>query len=254
MKYLYTAVALLLTMTAQGQSDSVRTEYKTEDEKISSTEVKRFIRYLTRANVEEKTLIKVGIWPGNIKQTTGIYRTTQLIMNVFASVEHKISPGISVLVGLKNSMAYVTSRSPLTLNPMTGTVEQKSYGTGVSASVGVRYYYAMRKHIRAGKSANNFSGNYLGSHVNQTVYLYQYARSYNYQSQTYRVNETKGSDTPYTPSIDVVYGLQRRLWRRGYADINAGPRLVFSNPTSRVISERGASVTLQISAQIGLGW
>lgn len=63
MRCLQTILLALLTLTAQAQSDSVRTEYKTEDESISKSEIKRFIRYITRANVEEKTLVKVGFWP-----------------------------------------------------------------------------------------------------------------------------------------------------------------------------------------------
>ncbi|WP_266363025.1 hypothetical protein [Tellurirhabdus rosea] len=54
---------LLTTPLFAQQSDTLRTTVTQEECRLTSEEINRFICYVTRANVEEKTLIKFGLSP-----------------------------------------------------------------------------------------------------------------------------------------------------------------------------------------------
>ncbi|MEL6864445.1 MAG: hypothetical protein AAFP19_08505 [Bacteroidota bacterium] len=72
-----------------------------------------------------------------------------------------------------------------------------------------RWYYDMRKRIISGKSANNLSGNYIGLGL-----LSRWdARSYSFSSNTEVIQEY---------NILLKYGLQRRIFGKGYIDVNFG--------------------------------
>ena len=114
---IYIAVTLLFTLTAHAQTDSIRTEYQTEDDKISKSEVKRFIRYITQANVEEKTLVKLGVWPATERNTNYESRLFRVGANVEVAVEQKISPSLAILAGLDGDWRYSKYRNTRSLYP-----------------------------------------------------------------------------------------------------------------------------------------
>lgn len=68
-------------------------------------------------------------------------------------------------------------------------------------SGGIRYYYNLNRRILKGKSANNFSANYLGVEPNLRV---------NY----------RGGDSGF--SVKLLYGIQRRIGKYGYVDFDIG--------------------------------
>ena len=70
-----------------------------------------------------------------------------------------------------------------------------------SLSGGIRYYYNLNRRILRGKSANNFSANYIGVEPNL------------------RFNYRKG-DSGF--SVKLLYGIQRRIGKRGYVDFDVG--------------------------------
>ncbi|MDQ3290771.1 MAG: hypothetical protein M3Q05_05710, partial [Bacteroidota bacterium] len=71
----------------------------------------------------------------------------------------------------------------------------------VGISGGVRYYYNQQKRILKGKSANNFSANYLGAYLN---------------------GRTRPGENQQQLSVDLVYGIQRRLGRWAFVDFDLG--------------------------------
>ncbi len=203
MRPIYTAVILLLAITAQAQTDSVRTEYKTEDESISKSEVKRFIRYVTRANVEEKTLIKIGVWPATDRNTTYESRVFRVGANVEVAIEHKLSPSISVLAGLDGDWRYSKYRNTRSLYPA-GTITSEVFGYlperlstfNVNWKAGLRYYHNMNRSIKLGKSASNFSGNYLTAQVSKPLRTY-------FNNQYFDVNN---QEVIVRKNSDLLYG------------------------------------------------
>ena len=68
-------------------------------------------------------------------------------------------------------------------------------------SGGIRYYYNINRRILKGKSANNFSANYLGVEPNLR---------FNY----------RGGDSGF--SVKLLYGIQRRIGKNGYVDFDVG--------------------------------
>jgi hypothetical protein len=97
-----------------------------------------------------------------------------------------------------------------------------------------RWYWGMRKRVREGKGASNFSGNYLGlevMHFSRTGSAEDYLPRLIYRGAMLRV------------------GLQRRILRRGFIDISYGigmrdyPRTPYRRDETNIFSE----------ARVGLG-
>lgn len=255
MRYLYTSLILLFTIAAQAQSDSVRTEYQTEDASISKSEVKRFIRYITRANVEEKTLIKVGIWPGMDRSTDGQLELLRhrVGINAEVAVEQKISPSFSFLAGLNSYWRYFdyrlpTGNLPTGIDPFFVRTVVRSNVLDVEWKAGFRYYHGMANRIKKGTSANNFSGNYIGFTTSQALSQYKQEQLFNWVNG--EVVDRKRNSKLLGNSlfrVGMQYGVQRRIGRLGYIDINAGPELFYRGNSKYQLS-------LQLNAMIGLGW
>lgn len=101
--------------------------------------------------------------------------------------EQKFKPNWSWIVGSSYSADRAMYR------------EVVAYGGG-------RYYYNMNRRILKGKSANNFSANYIGSTAN-------YGRRFH------------SDDSQVT--WNLVYGIQRRVGRRGFFDFTVGLENIF---------------------------
>lgn len=256
MQRIYVVIAVMLfALSAQAQTDSVRTEYKTEDEKISSAEIKRFIRYITRANVEEKTLVKVGFWPTSDQNARFTYQKFRIGAVAEVAIERKISPSLSFLAGLGGSCSFITfdnqnsTNKLIAINPSNRFLTEKIINYGFDWKLGTRYYYGMAKRIREGKSANNFSGNYITAQVTGPVVSYQKNQIYDRLEEIEFTNKgILNSRNTQVTRILLAYGVQRRLGRLAYLDVNAGPELRYS------IQQPRRSFTFQLNALIGIGW
>jgi hypothetical protein len=115
-------------------------------------------------------------------------------------------------------------------------------GFAVRSQLAGRYYYNLNRRIRKGKSASNFSANYLslalgsslGRQAQETPFF-----GYDYGGPLARVDAA------------VLYGLQRRLGRYGFVDFNFGfPFHVTKQPN--VPSTPGV-VTIRLVALLRLG-
>lgn len=280
MRYLSIVVLLLFTISAQAQTDSLqtRTEYKAEDDEISTAELKRFFRYITRANVEEKTLIKVGIWPAAANQITtfNVRPFFQFGLSTDLSIERKLTPAFSVLVGFNNYLQFnsseilVPSSGPPVVGP-TAAYTSRTTTNLTFVKAGIRHYYAMPKRIRTGKSANNFSGNYVGLQLSQPLLFVRRVKTqdqFGQNGQTYILRTTvdwvrrassrdnRVVQDSYLPAISMFWGIQRRLGERGYVDLNLGPEIALGNPAanlSEYIASRQYGVALQFNASVGFG-
>lgn len=81
---------------------------------------------------------------------------------------------------------------------------------------GARYYFNMQKRILKSKSANNFSANYVSTRLNY---------------------KTRQLDNENQVSLDLLFGMQRRLWKYGYVDFDVGLENIihpFSNEDSGI--------------------
>ena len=95
---------------------------------------------------------------------------------------------------------------------------------------GVRYYFNMQRRILKGKSANNFSANYLSPRL------------------SYR-RRPGSEDGEGQLSVDLLFGIQRRLWKYGFIDFDIG----IENPV--IPFESGAfGVDFTTSITVGIGF
>ena len=263
--YLLLSYCCLVTTLVYAQSDSVRTEYKTEDEQISKSEIQRVIRYITRANIEEKTLIKLGGIPsGTPFSQTG--NSSSIGLNTELSVERKVSPSFSILFGFDNQFSVASYKrvSPLypTSNPEWRTDRSALFNS--SAKLATRYYYNMAARIKRGKSANNFSGTYIAFQGRQSVFQYSDNRQYELSSRDIRHYTQQSPFSIRNPiSLALQWGLQQRLGRYGYVDFNAGPEITMNNQISAFdvynnlrynTSLSPVQISLRVGVLVGLGW
>ncbi len=150
--------------------------------------------YLIRADKEEKGLVRITLLrvPGFPVPGFGY--------------EHKLRPAISVF-------ADAGARWGIQTDTIGGFSISSTGIRGVEIEGGVRYYYNIVKRIKKGKSANNFSANYLAYH-------------------TFLTSNTEDNDININIYPAVVYGIQRRLGDYGFFDFNVGLKTNFNNSFS----------------------
>ena len=190
------ALSLVLCATvSRAQEDTVRVSYSEEPATASNFSLKEKYRYFTRASLEEKSMFKVGIsrlnigWAGSFGLILGLEH--------IIAFERKIGVPFSVMGQYRNLNGF-NNNSP------------KEMGV----DVGVRYYYALPARIKKGKSANNFSANYFSLQSDNTLSWGEYITSFSPIQFEYRNNSVY--------SLSLLYGLQRRLGKYGYVDVNVG--------------------------------
>jgi len=175
---------MLICSFASGQS--VKVESSTEEMDTTKFKgLKRGYNRIIMAEREELTLVKVdllGLFGFLVTNIDSISHDVLLV-----SIEKKFKPEWSWNAGF-------------------GIQVGEESDTQASVRGAVRYYFNMEKRISKGKSANNFSANYVSSRL------------------VYRgVSDEEGSEV----SLDLIFGIQRRLWRYGYLDFDVGLENVF---------------------------
>ena len=196
---------LFTYLTAAAQQDSVSVTYAEEPADSSSFSLKEKYRYWTRANVEDKFMLKNGISGLGFGGDYGFF-----LENTF-SAEKKISVPFSVLAQFRL--------------PLTQWGRDDYWGVDVA----VRYYYSLRRRIRKGKSANNLSANYFSIQMDNT---WPDGSDFVVQALQPVVVETRVS---YIRQFSLLYGVQRRLGRLAYIDFNVGGSY---QPEGRVVNNR----------------
>lgn len=200
---------LLFSLTAHGQKlDSVQVSYGTETIQPDSANrqeplrrARVLYRRFVRAQIEEKTLITIAGLPfgGGSSQSSFWGFTSQV------GVEQKLTPFWSVLAAAitryRNEADYADRAI-------------------VRALFGARWYYSMKRRMAQGKSANNFSSQYLAIETGLPIWSRTTFRGDpNGQSIKYTPDPFT---TPDRPAVFVGIGLQRRLGRFGYFDLSGG--------------------------------
>ncbi|GAB3337989.1 hypothetical protein GCM10027299_49670 [Larkinella ripae] len=249
-------VFFLVRLVGNGQSqEPAPVSYSQEGRQMTTNELQRFYRYITRASVQEKTMVKLGIWPASDRGEQSEQRKFRAGFNAEWVVEQKLSPAFSFLAGFDAFWRYATyrQRDGVSLipnpNPAQANFPKKESRFQVNWKAGFRYYYAMPARIRNGKSANNFSGNYVAVQVAEP--LRKYSRYETYNPILKREENRRWTDNLLanpSPRLLLAYGIQRRLGSMGYADLQAGPEIQFSD------LHAGPSFSFQLTALIGLGW
>jgi len=203
-----TMVAIGIATAAFGQTDTVFTTISQEPGALApqqfKSEAERAFDFMTPAKWMFKADLGYSLF--NLFDDPGIR----------ISAETKLSEALSISANVQYDLesGRLTSREQLRL----GTT--------------IRWYYDMKKRIAAGKSASNFSGNYLAL---EPSWLGE-----------------KGSNYYTNSGAELIakFGIQRRLLRYGYFDLSYGLG-VKHNPASPY-SRGGWYLSTQPQLSLGL--
>jgi hypothetical protein len=217
---------------AQTVADTARVRYSEETVTDSSgyafeAGLGRKLRKITRLQIEERRLWKIGLTNFNIGGQAGFYG-----LNLIH--EQKLRTNWSVLAELSPSYLYFRN----------GFGGLPRGGVQVESQVAGRYYYNLNKRIRKGKSASNFSANYLSLGVGTGVGRLGYGTPYYYGGE--RGHAVRAS-------MAVLYGLQRRLGRYGFFDLNAGLPLPLLPQAGPLFPKHTLRFLLDVRLGIALG-
>ncbi len=184
---LIVVLSLLFSTRLWAQEDSVAITYSEEAADSSSFSLKEKYDYWTRATIEETSIFKVGLTQLGFASSRGL-----LLEHTFG-YEQKLTKAISMLGQYRFGMTNWDNAH-------------------MGADVAVRYYYSLPRRIRQGKSANNLSANYFSLQMDNT-----------WRGQEPHRRGFGETQTGYSNQFSLLYGIQRRLGKRGYFDINIGP-------------------------------
>ncbi|WP_345119763.1 hypothetical protein [Hymenobacter antarcticus] len=202
--------SLLMAGPAAGQTvpDSSRVSYSEEaapDPQPPQSVLEQQYRRLIRVQVEEQQMWKLGL--NNFTTTIGTDSTGESLYYLRAgphlTYERKLRPAWSVMAELSPDFIRFRDRG-------TGRLRNSFV---VRSQLAGRYYYNLARRIRKGKSASNFSANYLslalGSSVGRQAQETPFF-AYEYGGPAVRLDAA------------LLYGLQRRLGRYGFVDFTFG--------------------------------
>lgn len=199
--------AVLAYRVSAQQIDSTQLVYSQEIDSLPAKPESRLARAVyrrfVRAQIEEKTLIKAGILPTSAGFGTDGYSVWGFKSEV--AIERKLTPAFSVLFAGRTQYRRVSTSQ-----------NGSAIFNGVLAG---RWYYNMPNRIRKGKSANNFSDQYITLELDQLIWpqipssapIIVYPRS--------------------GPLVRAAFGAQRRLGRFIYLDASIGATYLQHRPT-----------------------
>jgi len=180
-------------------------------EEMDSTKFSKLVKsyqHIIMAEREELTLIKVDLLGPLLYVMSGIDSSKHNVLRL--SFEKKFKPEWSWIVAAE------------------GQANEHDF-TELRFRGGARYYFNMEKRILKGKSANNFSANYISSRLN------------------FKRKPLKDINTL---SLDLVFGIQRRLWKYGYVDFDIGiENIITSFGTGQTVG-----VEFTSSIQVGIAF
>ena len=199
---------VILCMCVAALAQEVTVESGTEE--MDSTRFSGLINSyekLIMAERDELTLIKVDLLGPFLYVMSGIDSSKHNLLRF--SFEQKVRPEWSWIVAFD------------------GQANEDGF-TELRYRGGVRHYFNMDKRILKGKSANNFSANYLSARMN------------------YKTRPPENEDQI---SLDLLFGIQRRIWKYGYIDFDIGIENIVSG-----FSGKSPGIDLTSSIQIGIAF
>jgi hypothetical protein len=211
--------------TAAGQTlpDSSRVSYGVEtiaEPTAAESGLQQKYGQLVRLQVEEQQLWKVGLNDFTSRGSGTALR--YLRTGVHLIYERKVRTAWSVMGEV--SPEFIRFR-----NDETASLRNSF---AVRSQLAGRYYYNLNRRIRKGKSASNFSANYLslalGSSIGKQAQETPYYR-YNHGGPVARLDAA------------LLYGLQRRLGHYGFVDFNFGVPIHISSKSSKSFPRRSTS-------------
>lgn len=223
-------VGLPGVVAAQTVPDTTRISYSEEtvtEVSAPATSLGSTYNKLARLQIEEQQLWKIGL--NNLALFyTGRQGKQYTRYGAYLIYERKLRPDISVMAELSPDIVRYRRETGA---PVRNRVTVRSQVAG-------RFYYNLNDRIRKGKSASNFSANYLSLAVGSGFGRRAHETPFYYYD----------TSKPFARAdLAMLYGLQRRLGRYGFVDFNVG---VCSKLVPE-IDDFGFATTLRIGLALG---
>ncbi|MDO7876183.1 hypothetical protein Q5H93_15670 [Hymenobacter sp. ASUV-10] len=227
------AAILLLARPTQAQTlpDTTGVRYTQETVADSDPDAAWLagLSKLTRLQIEEHRLWKIGL-----TQFAFGSASTDSRYGLNFIYEHKLRTNWSVMAEISPAL--------LRYRPLPTTARRT--GAEVESQVAARYYYNLNRRIRKGKSASNFSANYLSLALGSSLGRYGFGTPFTSdgsQGQSFRA------------SAALLYGFQRRLGRYGFFDLMAGLPLPLSPRLGPLFPKNSLNLLLDFRLGLALG-
>lgn len=240
-KNFFLAAWPLLAFSAFGQTPD--TTFLSIRQEEGLLEKPRFIDqydYLFGTKQPTRFLVKLNVAPA--VQPLGKYALEE--GSIFSNVLGDFDDISKAELGLEWKVAPALSLYAGGVVPTRGSKYYQGHYRGGGWRIEPRWYYEMPRRIRAGKSANNVSGNYIGL-------------EYQAFMQSDRDKEPATLFERYQfQAVNLRYGLQRRLLRYGFVDLSIGAgyqqatyQSVYSSPRT----DRGLFLETRVAAGLAFG-
>jgi hypothetical protein len=193
---------LILCLEVKGQEDSIINQNSTLKNSTIGKENQAKQNYLDENLREERTLLKLYINPYFIYQK-GMESNGGFSSSI--AYERKIVPSLSFLISNNFHFGFVSSHPYFSSN----------------GDFGLRYYYSARKKIKESIGANNFHNNYFAVGINKFYTYFQGFTIYNSYNNGVLIysDYSKYREWLFEPNITISWGIQRRIKKWGFYDI-----------------------------------
>ena len=237
-KVFITLLMGLTTLTTYSQSDSVKVEYSQEKITKAHKMDEAICDVLTRRENQGKNL-----WKFNLLRT--------FLDGFTVSYERKIAPKWSL------DISSVTTMSGIYIYrdyfDYSRFLDRRS-NLKETLSLELRYYYNLDRRIRLAKKAG-FSGNYLGLGMS-SMYNYLYERIYDTPPKVpYGViaGFTEYINFQFSSSLNLIYGIQRKIGRIGYIDASVGIGMAYLTASNHFWNDKNYTFEIDPSLKLGVG-
>ncbi|MEM9824811.1 MAG: hypothetical protein AAF985_27240, partial [Bacteroidota bacterium] len=231
MKNLLLLLCILMSRSALSQEDTTTLSHTQE---IGFFEEQQFINahdFALQTYTETQSLLKLDL-TGVILRLPTFSSTVKYNIRQDWRLDYERKIGQAFSINTQLQLGYALFDEPEGSN----VIGRNRISGGLSLQG--RWYYNMKRRIKAGQTANNLSGNYLAFRLGHRYALGQ---------RRYRLN---------SPSLGLQFGIQRRIFGRGFIDVQFGPQLVWNKTTYQ--RENGATrifdiKTMGFSSSVRLG-
>jgi hypothetical protein len=194
-----------------------------------------------RLQVQETSLWKLGLnnvffLPANVSREISSIPPRQRYgrYGLHLAYEHKLGAPWSALAEI----------SPYLLDYRPDYAPDAGVALCARAQVAGRYYYNLNRRLRLGKSAGTFAGNYFSVAVGAGFGQRAHETAFFFFPQS-------GPFARFDAAL--LYGLQRRLGRYGFADFNVGfPLALSSGAATRTYYFGASGPVLAVNLRLGL--
>jgi hypothetical protein len=232
---LFGPLAACRTAAAQARPDSVTVQV---EEKMATIPLPTAP---PRLQVQENVLWKLGLnnvfyLPANVSRQVSTIPLGQHYgrYGLHLAYEHKLSTPWSVLAEL----------SPYLLDYQPDYATNAGVALCARAQVAGRYYYNLNRRLRLGKSAGTFAGNYFSVALGAGFGRRAHETAFFFFPQS-------GPFARFDAAL--LYGLQRRMGRHGFADFNVGfPLALSSGADTRTYYIGASGPVLAFNLRLGL--